>query len=81
MRLDPKLIRVIRKDTFYFLQKPLHRGVLAQSCGEVPERKQLDRSNRQHLLRMAKELGDARAFQQSKLAPASERLATIISSR
>ena len=67
--LDAKLIRAIRKDAFYFLQKPFDRGVLLSLVERCLELKRLDRSNRQHLLRMEKELGDARAFQQSMLAP------------
>jgi sigma-B regulation protein RsbU (phosphoserine phosphatase) len=67
--LDAKLIRAIRKDAFYFLQKPFDRGVLLSLVERCLERKQLDRSNRQHLLRIEKELGDARAFQRSMLPP------------
>jgi phosphoserine phosphatase RsbU/P len=72
--LDSKLIRAIRKDAFYFLQKPFDRGVLLSLVDRCLELKHLDRSNREHLLRMERELGDARAFQQSMLAP---RLATV----
>jgi sigma-B regulation protein RsbU (phosphoserine phosphatase) len=67
--LDAKLIRAIRKDAFYFLQKPFDRGVLLSLVERCLELKQLDRSNQKHLLRMEKELGDARAFQQSLLPP------------
>jgi sigma-B regulation protein RsbU (phosphoserine phosphatase) len=72
--LDAKLIRAIRKDAFYFLQKPFDRGVLLSLVERCLALKRLDRSNRQHLLRMERELGDARAFQQSMLAP---RLASV----
>src|SRR5262252_6310986 len=67
--LDAKLIRAIRKDAFYFLQKPFDRGVILSLVERCLERKRLDRSNRKHLLRLERELGDARAFQQSILAP------------
>jgi sigma-B regulation protein RsbU (phosphoserine phosphatase) len=67
--LDAKLIRAIRKDAFYFLQKPFDRGVLLTLVERCLELKQLDRSNRKHLLRIEKELGDARAFQHSLLPP------------
>ena len=67
--IDSKLIRAIRKDAFYFLQKPFDRGVLLSLVERCLELKRLDRSNRQHLLRLEKELRDARAFQQSMLAP------------
>jgi phosphoserine phosphatase RsbU/P len=67
--LDAKLIRAIRKDAFYFLQKPFDRGVLLTLVERCLELKRLDRSNREHLLHVEKELGDARAFQQSVLPP------------
>ena len=67
--LDTKLIRAIRKDAFYFLQKPFDRGVLLSLVERCLDQKRLDRSNRTYLMRMEKELGDARAFQQSLLPP------------
>ena len=67
--LDAKLIRAIRKDAFYFLQKPFDRGVLLSLVERCLELKRLECSNQQHMLRMEKELGDARAFQQSVLPP------------
>jgi sigma-B regulation protein RsbU (phosphoserine phosphatase) len=75
--LDAKLIRAIRKDAFYFLQKPFDHGVLLSLVERCFERKRLDRSNRQHLLRLEKELGDARAFQQSMLPPGFARVGGI----
>src|SRR5262244_2210502 len=67
--LDAKLIRAIRKDAFYFLQKPFDRGVLLSLVERCLELRRLDRSNREHLQRMEKELSDARVFQQSLLPP------------
>lgn len=67
--LDAKLIRAIRKDAFYFLQKPFDRGVLLSLVERCLELKRLDRSNREHLQRIEKELSDARVFQQSLLPP------------
>jgi phosphoserine phosphatase RsbU/P len=75
--LDAKLVRAIRKDAFYFLQKPFDRGVLLSLVERCLELKRLDRSNRQHLRRVEKELGDARAFQQSMLAPGFAKLGGI----
>jgi phosphoserine phosphatase RsbU/P len=69
--IDAKLIKAIRKDAFYFLQKPFDRGVLLSLIERCLELKRLDRSNRMHLLHLEKELGDARAFQQSLLPPGS----------
>jgi phosphoserine phosphatase RsbU/P len=67
--LDTKLIRAIQKDAFYFLQKPFDRGVLLCLVERCLELKRLDCANRAHLIRMEKELGDARAFQHSLLPP------------
>jgi phosphoserine phosphatase RsbU/P len=67
--LDAKLIRAVRKDAFYFLQKPFDRGVLLTLVERCLELKRAHRSNREHVLRMEKELSDARAFQQSLLPP------------
>ena len=67
--LDAKLVRAIRKDAFYFLQKPFDRGVLLSLVERCFERKRLDRSNRQYLRRIEQELADACAFQRSMLAP------------
>ena len=75
--IDAKLVKAIRKDAFYFLQKPFDRGVLLSLVERCLELKRLDRSNRDHLLRIEKELGDARAFQQSLLPPASGKVGGI----
>jgi phosphoserine phosphatase RsbU/P len=75
--IDAKLIKAIRKDAFYFLQKPFDRGVLLTLVERCLELKRLDRCNRQHQVRMEKELGDARAFQQSLLPPASGKLGGV----
>jgi sigma-B regulation protein RsbU (phosphoserine phosphatase) len=69
--IDTKLIKAIRKEAFYFLQKPFDRGVLLSLIERCLELKRLDRNNRDHQLRMEKELGDARAFQQSLLPSGS----------
>ena len=44
--IDAKLIKAIRKDAFYFLQKPFDRGVLLSLVERCLELKRLDRSNR-----------------------------------
>jgi len=75
--IDAKLIKAIRKDAFYFLQKPFDRGVLLSLVDRCVELKRLDRTNRDHLLRLERELGDARAFQQSLLPPASGKVGGI----
>ena len=75
--IDAKLIKAIRKDAFYFLQKPFDRGVLLSLVERCLELKRLDRSNRNHQRRMEKELGDARAFQQSLLPSGSGQVGGI----
>jgi sigma-B regulation protein RsbU (phosphoserine phosphatase) len=67
--LDAKLVKAIRKDAFYFLQKPFDRGVLLTLVDRCLEQKRLARINRQHTLRLERELSDARAFQESMLPP------------
>jgi sigma-B regulation protein RsbU (phosphoserine phosphatase) len=75
--IDAKLIKAIRKDAFYFLQKPFDRGVLLSLVERCLERKRLEASNRAHQRRMEKELGDARAFQQSLLPAGSGKVGGI----
>jgi sigma-B regulation protein RsbU (phosphoserine phosphatase) len=75
--IDAKLIKAIRKDAFYFLQKPFDRGVLLSLVERCLDLKRLDRINRDHQRRMEKELADARAFQQSLLPPKSCQLEGI----
>jgi phosphoserine phosphatase RsbU/P len=67
--LDSKLIRAIRKDAFYFLQKPFDREVLLTLVERCFELKRLDEENKKHLTRIEKELAEARAFQQALLPP------------
>src|SRR4051794_22840390 len=67
--LDAKLIRAIRKNAFYFLQKPFDRGVLLTLVERCLEQKRLEYANRDHLQRLEKELGEARVFQQAMLPP------------
>jgi sigma-B regulation protein RsbU (phosphoserine phosphatase) len=69
--LDQKLIRAIRGRAFYFIQKPFDREVLqalVERCLELRWRRE---ENRRHVVRLEKELHEARAFQQG-LLPASE---------
>jgi phosphoserine phosphatase RsbU/P len=75
--IDAKLIKAIRKDAFYFLQKPFDRGVLLSLVQRCVELRRLDRSNREHQQRMEKELGDARAFQQSLLPVGSGKVGGV----
>lgn len=75
--LDTKLIRAIRQDAFYFLQKPFDRGVLVSLVDRCLERKRLESANRRHLRRLERELADARSFQQAMLPPRVARVGEI----
>jgi sigma-B regulation protein RsbU (phosphoserine phosphatase) len=65
--LDAKLIRAIRKEAFYFLQKPFDREVLLTLVERCLNLKRLAGENKKHLQRIENELAEARAFQQSLL--------------
>lgn len=67
--LDAQLTRAIREKAFYFLQKPFDREVLLTLVERCLELRGLDRQNRLHLIRIERELAEARAFQQSLLPP------------
>ena len=75
--LDSKLVRAIRKDAFYFLQKPFDREVLLTLVERCLELKRLDQENKKHVLRIEKELAEARAFQQALLPPRDAELGGI----
>ncbi len=67
--LDAQLVRAIREKAFYFLQKPFDREVLLTLVERCLELRKLERKNHLHLMRLEKELAEARAFQQSLLPP------------
>ena len=75
--LDSKLIRAVRKDAFYFLQKPFDRELLLALVDRCLKLKRLDRENRRHLHRLEKELAEARAFQQGLLPPESGKIGRV----
>jgi phosphoserine phosphatase RsbU/P len=65
--LDEKLVRAIRSQAFYFIQKPFDREVmrtLVERCVELRRRRE---DHRQTLKRLETEMAEARAFQQSLL--------------
>jgi phosphoserine phosphatase RsbU/P len=69
--LDDKLVRAIRGEAFYFIQKPFDRAVLrtlVERCLGLRWRRE---ERRRYLRRLETELAEARAFQQS-LLPARE---------
>lgn len=67
---DGKLVRAIRQNAFYFVQKPFDREVLDTLVERCLELRRLAEDNRRHVHRLESELGDARRFQQSLLPPA-----------
>lgn len=75
--LDAKLIQAIRREAFYFLQKPFDREVLQTLVERCLKLRRLDLENRSHVSRMEKELAEARAFQQSLLPPEHARIGGV----
>ena len=68
---DEKLVRALRGDAFYFIQKPFDRDVLRALVDRCVELRRQRQANRRHLSRLEGELAAARAFQQS-LLPAAD---------
>lgn len=75
--LDAKLVRAIRKNAFYFLQKPFDRGVLLSLVERCLEQKRLEYADRHHLRRLERELEEARVFQQAMLPARSAAIGGI----
>lgn len=75
--IDAQLIRAVREKAFYFLQKPFDRELLLTLVARCLELKRLDRENRRHLLRLEREIADARAFQQSMLPNEHGRIGNV----
>ena len=69
--LDEKLVRAIRGEAFYFIQKPFDREVLRTLVDRCLELRWRREERRRYLRRLETELAEARAFQQS-LLPARE---------
>ena len=72
--LDAKLVRAIRENAFYFIQKPFDREVLTTLVERCLELRRLSEENRRHTLRLESELGQARAFQKNLLPPRDGRV-------
>lgn len=69
---DAMLVRAIREQAFYFIQKPFDRAVLSTLVSRCLELRWLRRAERAHADRMARELEEARGFQRAMLpAPAT----------
>src|SRR5262245_17357776 len=71
---DAHLVRAIRSDAFYFIQKPFERQVLATLVGRCLELRGLRRAQREHTARLERELAEAGLFQRTMLAPETARI-------
>jgi sigma-B regulation protein RsbU (phosphoserine phosphatase) len=67
--LDDKLVRALREQAFYFLQKPFDREVLETLVDRCLELRRLADLERRHVRRLEGELAQARAFQASLFPP------------
>ena len=67
--LDAKMVRAIRENAFYFIQKPFDRELLTTLVERCFELRRLSEENRRHTLRLESELAEARAFQENLLPP------------
>ncbi|HEX7878997.1 MAG TPA: SpoIIE family protein phosphatase [Candidatus Eisenbacteria bacterium] len=64
---DQKLIRAVRENAFYFIQKPFDSEVLRTLVERCLELRQLADENKRHVRRLEGELSQAQAFQRSLL--------------
>jgi sigma-B regulation protein RsbU (phosphoserine phosphatase) len=67
---DQNLIRALREDAFYFIQKPFDSEVLVALVARCLQLRALEDENRRHTRRLEAELAEARGFQLGLLPPA-----------
>ncbi len=72
--VDQQLIRAIREEAFYFVNKPFDRGVLRALVQRCLELQSLADANRRHVEHLESQLEEARAFQQTMLPAESARI-------
>lgn len=65
--IDSKLIRSLREEAFFFLQKPFDRELLLTLFERWQERRELAGTNAEYVARLEEELRQARTFQQRML--------------
>jgi sigma-B regulation protein RsbU (phosphoserine phosphatase) len=65
--IDGKVVRSLREEAFFFLQKPFDREVLLALVERWQERRRLTRQNADYVARLEEELRQARAFQHRML--------------
>lgn len=74
---DQHLVRALREKAFYFVLKPFHREVLRTLVERCLELRALREAEARHARRMEDELGEARSFQRSMLAPETARIGRV----
>lgn len=72
---DAHLVRAVRAGAFYFIEKPFDRAVLETLVDRCLELRRLRHAERAHARRLGQELGEARVFQRTMLAPGRGKLA------
>jgi len=65
---DANLVRALRQQAYYFIQKPFHRDVLDTLVDRCLETRRLREAQARLLKRLGDELHEARVFQQAMLA-------------
>jgi len=65
--VDGKLIRALREEAFFFLQKPFDRELLLTLIARWQEQRRLASENAAYVARLEEDLRQARAFQQRML--------------
>jgi sigma-B regulation protein RsbU (phosphoserine phosphatase) len=66
---EVQLVRAIREQAFYFIEKPFNRELVLTLVRRCLEMRQLRRSQQQHIARVNHELSEARALQHTMLPP------------
>jgi len=68
---DANMVRALRQQAYYFIQKPFHRDVLDTLVERCLETRRVRESRSRLLKRLSEELHEARVFQQAMLAAPS----------
>jgi phosphoserine phosphatase RsbU/P len=74
---DRKLVRAIREDAFYFIQKPFDNEVLRTLVERCLTARALADANHSHVQTLERELSEARWFQQSLFPPPQARIGSL----
>jgi len=74
---DANLVRALRQQAYYFIQKPFHRDVLDTLVDRCLETRRLREAQSRLLKRLGDELGEAQLFQRTMLAPESAAIGPV----